>query len=187
MIIKEKTDKFAVSIEAVGFDEAGEEKIKIAAKHMCEALSSVAFRHFCKNYSYTQITGWWWWKKYRLVQNFRWSNGMLPLGVYYNLLEGAEKHSPEKDGEADIFLKLDYRYVGRVLGYTYANSIWQWVYNWFFRKGTEAAIAGNIAHEWCHKMGYNHEYRRVRNRDKTVPYAVGYFVRDYVIGRNKGL
>lgn len=88
---------------------------------------------------------------------------------------GAETLSPEADGEADINIDLGY---GRAVGYTYPNSAWQWINQWFLDSSnvTEADIAGNIAHEYMHKLGFGHAYRSHATRQYTVCYAIGYLV-----------
>lgn len=40
----------------------------------------------------------------------------------------------------------------------------------FFRNFTSAQIAGNLAHEWVHKLGFDH--RSAKEYD-SVPYAIG--------------
>ena len=67
-----------------------------------------------------------------------------------------------------------------VLGYTYSNTKTQWVYNYFFTNGGIEDIAGNMVHEWVHKMGFGHASKNNSTRKYTVPYAVGYFVKEYV-------
>ena len=133
----------------------------------------------------------WWWKKCHTVKHSQFvDNHIMVEGkehvmskeeIYMHLMAGEETLSEDgEDGEADIFMELDRRSSRNVLGYTYSNTTKQWIYNSFFTNGDDWDIAGNIVHEWVHKMGYGHAYKRTATRQYSVPYAVGYFVRDYV-------
>lgn len=99
--------------------------------------------------------------------------------VYNKIMSGAEVLDQEEDNEADIFLELDNGFTWSAIGYTYPNTKWQWVYNRFFKRMTAAGLAGNIAHEWMHKIGYDHEFNWTPLREHSVPYWVGYFVEEY--------
>ena len=174
---------FKVKLIAEGFNTSELEKLELARTHMEAALRSQKFFDFMTNFSFeeTTCTGKLWWKTCTtsINQMFRYNNGKSRKEIYEHLLCGSEKLASENDGEADIFIKIDRRHNKRVLGYTYPNTSWQWVYSTFFGNSTYKEIAGNIAHEWCHKMGYDHEFRYSALREFTVPYAVGYFVRDF--------
>ena len=43
----------------------------------------------------------------------------------------------------------------------------------FFDNFTPAEIAGNLAHEWMHKIGFDHDFNSTSRRPYSVPYAVG--------------
>lgn len=99
--------------------------------------------------------------------------------IYKKIMSGAETLDPQADSEADIFIELDRSYSWSAIGYTYDNTKWQWIYNRFFKGASVASIASNIAHEYMHKLGYDHEYKWTALREFSVPYAVGYFVERY--------
>ena len=183
MIILNDRKDFKVNLTAEGFNPKELEKLEAARLHMEKALSSRAFFDFCRGFSYEHKSckGRLWWKKCNtyVTQEFRWNKEKSRKEIYNHLLCGEENLVAGEDKEADIFIKIDRRKNKRVLGYTYPNTSWQWVYSTFFAKASIEGIAGNLAHEWCHKMGYGHEYRYSYLRQFTVPYAVGYFVRDY--------
>ncbi len=92
------------------------------------------------------------------------------IQVYNNLLAGSERLNPGDNGVADISITLDKRDGKSVIGYTYANTRMQWIYSDWFRSVTPADIAGNLAHEYCHKLGYSHEFNYNALRSFTVPY-----------------
>lgn len=182
-LITAQGKNFKVRLEAENFDPEDMDKLASSVIHMAEALGSDQFKEFVENYFYdeTSCTGRLWWKKCSHVRrmNMRFNNGFTQSQIYEKLMSGKEDLRPESDNEADITLHLDKRNRRGVLGYTYANTTSQWVYNWFFTEGELEDVAGNVAHEWCHKMGFDHEYRYNSLRQHTVPYAVGYFVQHF--------
>lgn len=174
-----------VSIATDGLSQDELVKIEKARIGIELALNSEKFKEFCYNYSYniTTTSGYLWWKDYHTVtiNGFADNLGLSNEMVYKKIMSGAETLNNETDHVLNIFLKIDRRNRRGVLGYTYANTQWQWIYNWFFRSGTIADIAGNLAHEGAgHKNGFTHDRKRTVKRKYSVPYAVGFFVRDYV-------
>jgi len=65
------------------------------------------------------------------------------------------------------------------IGFGESGDVEIHTYTWFFDAADLAELAGHIAHEWSHKIGFQHLYMRHKNRDKTVPYAFGNLVRKY--------
>lgn len=65
------------------------------------------------------------------------------------------------------------------IGYGEAGDVEIFTYSWYFDRASLAEIAGHIAHEWSHKIGFQHLYVRHKNRDKTVPYTFGNLVQKY--------
>jgi hypothetical protein len=65
-----------------------------------------------------------------------------------------------------------------VIGYTNPGEPRIYMNTNFFRGFTPAEVAGNLAHEWCHKLGFGHAFQETAERPYSVPYAVGYMVRD---------
>ena len=185
MIFRFKRGNFAIKLEAQGFKNNELEKVKDAAKHVVYALSSHEFKEFCLNYSYkikVRASNYRWWRRryvWKNVFDFWYNKNESRQHIYKKIISGSETLNPEVDNEADIYLKIDRRNKRGVLGYTYPNSRWQWIYNWFFRQGDVESIAVNIAHEYAHKAGYGHEYKNTTRRKYSVPYAIGYFVRDF--------
>jgi len=186
MKIKHEYKNFKINLEAVGYTTQEERIIGKAAYFMVYALGHDLFKEFCINYSYKVKTCYWsgiirkcYYKKYK---QFYKSNGRTNYQVWKHLMSGQEMcpEETEPDQEADIWLKIDRRYKPGVIGYTYPNSKWQWVYSWVFKEKTAEYIAGNLAHEWCHKLGYSHSKNKNPHRKHTVSYEVGYFVRRFL-------
>ena len=175
-------DKLDVNIRYEGFDREDYLKLQRAAAHMVQALNSTRFEVFCKNYNWAKkyYTGTLWWRKTRYAKGNSFRYTELPNSdVYDRIINGAEKLNAEQDQEADIFIKLDKRHTRNVIGYTYPSTNWQWIYNKYFTGMSVEGVAGNVAHEWCHKLGFGHEYNYNPIREFTVPYAIGNFVKNF--------
>lgn len=133
------------------------------------------------NYSYelTTCTGSLWWKKCnkKTYYGFRYTNDGTRV-VLKKMLSGAEVLKPEEDGVADIELACGNQ--KGVVGWTYANTLKQWVSRWFISSASIAEQAGNRAHEYMHKLGYDHPFKATADRPYSVPYAVGYLTRDWI-------
>jgi hypothetical protein len=183
-LIELKGELINLKLRHTNFNESEARKVQEATEHFHEAINSPEFKEFMLNFSYEvqSCSGRWCWRKCSVTDRseFKRNNGLSNEGVYNQLLTGEETLRPGVDREIDVDLELDRRYKRGVLGYTYSSSKSQWIYNSFFRNGEVHDVAGNIAHEWVHKMGYGHASKDNSTRKYTVPYAVGYFVRDYI-------
>jgi hypothetical protein len=168
--------------EVSGFNKTEKEKLFDAAKHMEAALNSIAFKEFCMTYATAAhfTTGRLWWKKKETVFHVGFHDTPLSNMVVYDaIMGGGESLEPMIDGEADIFVSIDRSWSRSAIGYTYANTAIQYIYSRFFNGSSIYDIAGNLAHEWMHKLGFEHDYKYSALRDHTVPYAVGEFVRKW--------
>jgi len=66
-----------------------------------------------------------------------------------------------------------------VLGYYKNGAIF--VNTRFSSRASVAEAAGNLAHEYCHALGYKHKGNKVTAYNlKSVPYVIGYSCRDFV-------
>jgi hypothetical protein len=88
------------------------------------------------------------------------------------------KGAGELDGDMDIDISMYYTR-RNVIGYTY-GGLRTWINRKYFNQFDEADICGNVAHEYAHKCGFTHAKRYNRTRYRTIPYAVGYKIRDIV-------
>lgn len=157
---------FRVKVTTSNFNESQRKKINEAADIITECFNTRMFESFVRGH--------------KVGDNlcFHYTKDSNDE-VYRKIMSGVEVLDPEVDNEADIYVELNYRFSWSAIGYTYPNTKWQWVYNRFFKGASVASIAANLAHEWCHKIGYDHEYKWTQLREKSVPYAVGYFVEQY--------
>lgn len=134
-------------------------------------FNQLDFRNRVVNYKWRSRSG-------RTVDRFWLSGQWSNLAVYNGLVSGYEDLSPEMDRELDIMIDLYSDDGSDVIGYTYPNSRWIWG-NWsFWRSYTAANVAGNMAHEYCHKQGWDHEFKWTFEREHSVPYAIGYIVEE---------
>jgi hypothetical protein len=103
------------------------------------------------------------------------NNGKSNEEVYEQFMEGRELLQPQTSGEMNFFLKLYYNRWSKVVGWTspktnVININWK-----FFKTYAAYEVAGNLAHEWVHKLGFDH--RSAAEHD-SVPYAIGYIVEE---------
>jgi hypothetical protein len=109
------------------------------------------------------------------VRAFASNKGMTNEEIFDSFMEGRETLQPNTPGEMNFFLNLYHKRWSKVIGYTspetnIININWK-----FFRNFALSDVAGNLAHEWAHKIGFDH--RSASERD-SVPYAIGYIVED---------
>ncbi len=106
-------------------------------------------------------------RKKQFVDNL----GLSNQEILDKILSGAEINS-QADNEADLYLFLDKRQ-RNIIGYTYKGSNNIYTYEWFFKQAEVNEFAGHIAHEWCHNLGFDHDFWKTRKRKYSVPYAIG--------------
>ena len=101
--------------------------------------------------------------------------------VFQTIMSGMEKLSPTKDYVWNIKIILYYSWKN-VYGYTYPNRSEIWANRKVHGRisWTVADAAMNLTHEYAHKLGFTHTFRRVARWAFTVPYAVGRIVKELV-------
>lgn len=156
---------FETNITLVDFNSSQEAKVLKAIEILKKVVRSNEFKEKVLQFSYKG--------KNQFVDN----NGLTNAEIYQKLLEGSEELSPAMDYEMDLELEL---YFSRrsTVGYTYPDELKVWINTKFFNTYTPAQVAGNIFHEWTHKLGFEHAYRYSSKRDASVPYALGYLVEE---------
>ena len=105
--------------------------------------------------------------------------------IYKRIREGAEKLKPETNYQADLELSLytpPFYKKWTVVGYTYVTTPVQWMNRYYFNKFSAPQIAGNLVHEWTHKLGFGHDFKSTKRRPFSVPYAVGDIVAELAAG-----
>jgi hypothetical protein len=152
-----------------GFTTSDEEKYNEAVAIVKKVVATEAFRTKVLNHTYGGT------KTY--VQN----NGLTNAEIYQDILDAAESLKPTKNNTMDVGVKLYYEN-SSVVGYTNGSITYINVNTKFFDSYDPNEVAGNLFHEWLHKLGYGHDSSATARRPYSVPYAIGYMIRD--IGKN---
>ncbi len=155
---------FTTLLGLVNFDTSEREKVENAADLVKRIIMSQEFKDAVVNHIYNG--------KKTFVDN----SGLTNLQVYDRIIIGAERLSPEKNFRLDVEIEL-YTEDSSTIGYTYPSSTRIWMNRKYFSRYTSYQVAGNLTHEWLHKLGFTHEVADTDARSFSVPYAVGYIVR----------
>jgi hypothetical protein len=109
------------------------------------------------------------------VQN----NGLTNQQIYDDIMAGAEQlPTPTAANQImDLYTELYYK-PGNVIGYTDPSVHTIFMNSYFFDSAAASAIAGNMMHEWLHKLGFDHDFASTARRPSSVPYAIGYIAED---------
>jgi len=168
---------FRVNLESQQFFANDLIKLNKAVKYVEEFINSDYFDSFVLGFSFTDQDD-------SLVKHFHYTT-FTNVEVLAIILSGSETLTPEVDNEADIKIELDTSWTRNVIGYTYPTTPWQWIYAKFFRNWSAEEVAGNIMHEYMHKLGFDHEYGWTFEREFSVPYALGYECEKYAKSTGK--
>ncbi len=154
---------FDTNLNLVNFSSSQQDKITKAAELIREVVASEEFRTAVFNHTYGgQKT---------FVEN----GGLSNAQIYQRFLEGAEKLSPDINNAIDAQLELYYE-ASTTIGYTKPDSKKIWMNTKYFNVYSAAQVAGNLTHEWMHKLGFGHESAYSPERAYSVPYAMGYLM-----------
>lgn len=93
------------------------------------------------------------------------------LEVYQAILNGQELNTTA-DGEWDLQIGVEWTRCS-TLGWTYPNTRMFWFNSCGFDKRSDSGIAGTICHEYSHKLGFTHDFKKTPYREYSVPYAIG--------------
>ncbi len=142
------------------------EKLKQAAAVVETIMNSVEFKNNILNFSYQGSK--------EFVQN----NGLSNEQLYEYLMAGAEKYpvqmQPLNTMEVEFELYKPKLFSQRgVIGWTNTSISTIYVNQKYYRTEAIADVADNMVHEWCHKMGFDHDFNYTDRRPYSVPYGVG--------------
>ncbi len=163
--VPEEAKIFDANFTLTNFDINDEAKVTRAIAIIKKIVASQEFKNRVLNFSYGST------KTY--VDN----GGFTNAEIYQKLLDGSEELVPGIDHQMDLDLELYYSSRSTV-GYTYADGLRIWMNTKFFDAYTPAEVAGNVFHEWTHKLGFTHASSYSLSRDSSVPYALGYLVEE---------
>lgn len=161
-----KALSFKTNVDYIsGFSNTEEEKYNQAVSIVKKVVATEAFR--------TKVLG----HTFNGAKSFADNNGLSNQEIYQSILDAAEKLTPTKNNTLDVGVKLYYAN-NTVVGYTNPSITYINVNTKFFGNYDPNEVAGNLFHEWLHKLGYGHDSSATAKRPYSVPYAVGYMVRD---------
>jgi hypothetical protein len=149
-------------MEIKGFSGDGLTKIQKAFELLEKVVNSEEFKDRILNFKNTKGEG-----------QFASNKGLSNEEIYQIFMDGRETLQQETPGEMNFFLQLYNRPFSRVIGYT-SGEINTININWkFFKNFAPNEVAGNLAHEWTHKIGFDHLSAQEHD---SAPYAIGYIV-----------
>lgn len=159
-------DTFEVNPKMIGFDAAQSDKVLTAGELIKEVVASQEFKNKILNH------------KYKGKKTFVDNNGLTNAQIYAKILEAAEVVAGAgANNTMDLELEL-YSASTNVVGYTLPSVVRVWMNKKFFNTFKPYQVAGNMFHEWLHKVGFGHDFEATASRPYSVPYAVGYIVRE---------
>ena len=158
----------SVHIDALqNFSPVEADRIDHAALVLEAALNSEEFRQRVLDFTWNG------------KQTFANNNGLTNEQIYAAIMAGRETYSDEDDHVANLSLSLyspPFFKKWGVVGYGYPGAPQIYINRNYFKVMSMASLAGLLAHEWCHKLGFDHDYRRTAKRPYSVPYGVGSLV-----------
>lgn len=156
---------FDINAELIGFDRDQEEKIHAAFDLIKKVVASDEFKKRILRKTYKG--------KKQYVDNGGYTNAQ----IYKKLLEGSEKLTPGKNNTMDLQLET-YFVSERVIGYTMPSIRKIFMNRKYLKTFAPNEVAMNLTHEWLHKLGFKHSAKMNAARPHSVPYAIGYIMRE---------
>lgn len=149
-------------MQITGFSGESMEKIQAAFKVLEQVVNSEEFKDRVINFVNDKCE-----------RQFASNKGLSNEQIYQIFMEGRETLQQNTPGEMNYYLKLYNAWWSRVIGYTSGDTNLINI-NWkFFKKFKPSDVAGNLAHEWTHKIGFDHTSAAEHD---SAPYAIGYIV-----------
>lgn len=91
--------------------------------------------------------------------------------VFNKIIKGNELGSGN-DYEWDLDIAIEKARCS-TLGWTYPSTPIFWFNSCGFESRSDSGIGGTICHEYLHKLGFEHSVKWTKDREFSVPYAVG--------------
>lgn len=155
---------FDVRLNMDNFNAEQEDKVLAAADMIRKIVASEEFKNRILNYSYNGKKG------------FAYTD-MTNAQVYKALIEGSEKLNPGTDNTMNLDLEV-YTAQTIVVGYTMPSIMKVFMNSKYLNQNNPAEVTTNMMHEWLHKLGFKHPAEKTATRKYSVPYAIGYLVRE---------
>jgi hypothetical protein len=158
---------FDFNVKLHGMNSTREEKIYQSIELLRTIFATPEFRSRILNH------------RYRGRKSFAFNKGLTNEQIYRKILSGMEKLEGESNNAMDVEIALFTDLKSKVLGYTKPNTRKIWMNTKYFNENTSPVeLSSHMMHEWLHKLGFGHERKRCNNRKYSVPYAIGYIVKD---------
>lgn len=155
---------FDTKLSLIKFTVTEQEKIESAADLVKRVIQGQDFKDAIIGFTYNG------------KKAFADNNGLTNLQIYDRIIIAAERLTPAKNYVLDAEIQLYYE-DSTTIGYTYPSTSRIWMNTKYFHRYTPYQVAGNLTHEWLHKLGFTHDVAATASRPYSVPYAVGYIVR----------
>ena len=158
---------FDINANMSGFERDHEDKIHRAFDLIRRVIASDEFKRRVLGHTYNN--------KKQYVDN----GGDTNAEVYKKILNASEKLTPGNNNTMDLNLE-SYQENANVIGYTMPNIKTIFMNKKYLSKSSFKSnqVAMNLTHEWLHKLGFKHAQKNSASRPHSVPYAVGYIMRD---------
>lgn len=156
---------FDASLVFTNFNQEDEDKVYSAISLIKKIIRTREFKDRVLNFIFNG------------KKQFNDNNGLTNQQIYDLILSGREELVPEIDHEMDLDLELYYSWKSTV-GYTTPDRMRIYLNTKYFNTFTPLKLAGNLFHEWTHKLGFNHSSTYSVERDSSVPYALGYMIEE---------
>lgn len=108
-------------------------------------------------------------------RQFASNEGQSNEQIYETFMAGVETLQPDTPFEMNFYLNLYYKRWSKVIGWTTPDTNQININSKYFYGYEPHEVAGNLAHEWTHKIGYGHASA---SEHDSAPYAIGYIVEE---------
>lgn len=156
---------FDVNLKLTNFKAEQEAKMLTAVALIKKVVASDEFRDRILNHEYEG------------KKCFKDNLGLTNAQIYQKILNASETLNPGNNNAMDVELEL-YFEPANTIGHTYPNVKQIWMNTKYYDKFSPVYITDNLFHEWLHKIGFDHEVKFSNTRRFSVPYAIGYLVRE---------
>lgn len=163
---------FDVTLKLKGFNEEQEQKIFEAITLIKKIVLSPDFKAAVLS------------KSFNNEFTFKDNAGLSNQEIYQKILDGKELvgSNTAANGIMDLELELYRDDESKTIGYTYPQISHVYINEKFLNRFRPYEVANNLFHEWLHKIGFDHSVERTPEREHSVPYALGYIVKDMARG-----
>jgi hypothetical protein len=150
------------AMKVEGFDAESMQKMEEAFMALEKVVNTEEFKERIVNF-----------KNSKGQRAFASNKGLSNEQIYAQFMDGRETLQPNTPGEMNFYLKLYYKRYSKVIGWTNGNINTIHI-NWkYFKTNKVNSVAANLAHEWVHKLGFDHTSAAEHD---SAPYAIGYIV-----------